>query len=191
MFHIFVPVSQLSLIVFLFSFLFHFSFLSLFGRLRTRRATNKPIIGMGKLRVDVFFSFLSAVDCFFSSFNTTNVYTLAHTADVEKSIANEIVNNEINVENDVTKKLAIIMENHIGTIQKQKRTVTKLMQDNESAKHKYQVIYILSCSSFPHSLAVALWLESESKIPETCRPFTQFSTFFVFVSTFEWICGGG
>lgn len=61
------------------------------------------------------------------------------TAKLEKNIAAEIVNNEINVENDVTKKLAIIMENHIGTIQKQKRTVTKLMQDNESAKHKYQV----------------------------------------------------
>lgn len=61
------------------------------------------------------------------------------TATLEKTIAAEIVNNEINVENDVTKKLAIIMENHIGTIQKQKRIVTKLMQDNESAKHKYQV----------------------------------------------------
>lgn len=29
------------------------------------------------------------------------------------------------------------METNITTIQKQKRTVTKLMQDNESAKHKY------------------------------------------------------
>lgn len=43
------------------------------------------------------------------------------------------------MENDVTKKLAAILENHIGTIQKQKRIVTKLMQDNESAKHKLQV----------------------------------------------------
>lgn len=31
------------------------------------------------------------------------------------------------------------MDNHISTIQKQKRIVTKLMQDNESAKHKHQV----------------------------------------------------
>lgn len=52
----------------------------------------------------------------------------------------EIVNNEVNVENDVTKKLTIILENHVGRIQKQKRIVTKLMQDNESAKHKYQVM---------------------------------------------------
>lgn len=58
---------------------------------------------------------------------------------MEKNIAIEIVNNEINVENDVTKKLANILENHIGRIQKQKRIVTKLMQDNESAKNKYQV----------------------------------------------------
>ena len=58
---------------------------------------------------------------------------------MEKNIAVEIINNEINVENDVTKKLAIILDNHIGRIQKQKRIVTKLIQDNESAKHKYQV----------------------------------------------------
>lgn len=61
---------------------------------------------------------------------------------MEKNIAAEIVNNEINVENDVTKKLGIIMDTHITTIQKQKRIVTKLMQDNESAKHKYQVFTI-------------------------------------------------
>lgn len=60
-------------------------------------------------------------------------------AKLERNIATEIVNNEINVENDVTKKLAVILENHIATIQKQKRIVAKLMQDNESAKHKYQV----------------------------------------------------
>lgn len=61
-------------------------------------------------------------------------------AKLEKNIAVEIVNNEINVENDVTKKLTTILETHIGRIQKQKRIVTKLMQDNESAKHKCQVI---------------------------------------------------
>lgn len=60
-------------------------------------------------------------------------------AKLEKNIAVEIVNNEINVENDVTKKLGTILESHIGRIQKQKRIVTKLMQDNESAKHKCQV----------------------------------------------------
>ncbi|XP_037036980.1 rho GTPase-activating protein 92B [Bradysia coprophila] len=59
-------------------------------------------------------------------------------ADLEKRIANEIVSHECNVENDVTKKLANIMETNISSIQKQKRIVTKLMQDNESAKHKYQ-----------------------------------------------------
>lgn len=58
---------------------------------------------------------------------------------MEKNIAYEIVSNEINVENEVTKKLAIILDNHIGRIQKQKRIVTKLMQDKESAKHKYEV----------------------------------------------------
>ncbi|KAJ6636168.1 Rho GTPase-activating protein 92B [Pseudolycoriella hygida] len=59
-------------------------------------------------------------------------------ADLEKRIASEIVSNECNVENDVTKKLTNIMETNISAIQKQKRIVTKLMQDNESAKHKYQ-----------------------------------------------------
>lgn len=60
-------------------------------------------------------------------------------AELEKKIANEIVSNECNVENDVTKKLTNIMDTNISAIQKQKRIVTKLMQDNESAKHKYQV----------------------------------------------------
>lgn len=64
---------------------------------------------------------------------------ISFTAKLEKNIAIEIVNNEINVENDVSKKMASILENHIGRIQKQKRIVNKLMQDNESAKHKYQV----------------------------------------------------
>lgn len=75
--------------------------------------------------------------CVSFSFLIENLWTIAK---LEKNIAAEIVNNEINVENDVTKKLAIILENHIGRIQKQKRIVTKLMQDNESAKHKYQVM---------------------------------------------------
>lgn len=66
---------------------------------------------------------------------------------MEKRIANEIVSNECNVENDVTKKLTNIMETNISAIQKQKRIVTKLMQDNESAKHKYQVsVFCLSFS---------------------------------------------
>lgn len=60
---------------------------------------------------------------------------------MEKNIAVEIINNEINVENDVTKKLSVILEHHVGRIQKQKRIVTKLIQDNESAKNKYQVNY--------------------------------------------------
>lgn len=70
--------------------------------------------------------------CFFS-------FLVSFAAKLEKNIAVEIINNEINVENDVTKKLALILDNHIGRIQKQKRIVTKLIQDNESAKHKYQV----------------------------------------------------
>lgn len=61
------------------------------------------------------------------------------TAKLEKHIAYEIVNNEINVENNVTKKMALILENNIATIQKQKRVVTKLMQDTDSARHKHQV----------------------------------------------------
>lgn len=69
-----------------------------------------------------------------------NKNAFCSTAKLEKNIAVEIVNNEVNVENDVTRKLSIILENHIGRIQKQKRIVTKLMQDNESAKNKYQVI---------------------------------------------------
>lgn len=58
------------------------------------------------------------------------------TARLERSIANEIVDNEAKVEASVTRKLTDIMDKHLITIQKQKRIVTKLMQDKESAKYK-------------------------------------------------------
>jgi hypothetical protein len=61
------------------------------------------------------------------------------TAKLEKTIACEIVNNEVNIENDVSKKLNTIIESHISTVQKQKRVVAKCHQDNETAKQKHQV----------------------------------------------------
>lgn len=64
---------------------------------------------------------------------------LFHTAKLEKNIANKIVDSENKVEAEVTRKLAEIMEKHLATIQKQKRIVTKLMQDKETAKNKHQV----------------------------------------------------
>lgn len=63
-------------------------------------------------------------------------------ARVEKTIATEIVSHEINVENAVTKKLTNILETNINTIQKQKRVVNKLMQDNKTAKQNLQVLYV-------------------------------------------------
>lgn len=45
----------------------------------------------------------------------------------------------MNIENDVSKKLNGIIENHITAVQKQKRIVAKCHQDNEAAKQKYQV----------------------------------------------------
>lgn len=62
---------------------------------------------------------------------------LDNCAKLEKNIAAEMVENEISVESEVTKKLTNIMDKHITTILKQKRIVTKLMQDNESAKNKH------------------------------------------------------
>ncbi|KAL7041180.1 hypothetical protein ACKWTF_000672 [Chironomus riparius] len=59
-------------------------------------------------------------------------------ARLEKTIASEIVNNEVNIENDVNKKLNGIIEHQIQIVQKQKRIVAKCHQDNETAKQKYQ-----------------------------------------------------
>lgn len=42
------------------------------------------------------------------------------------------------MEASVTRKLTDIMDKHLTTIQKQKRIVTKLMQDKETAKYKHQ-----------------------------------------------------
>ncbi|CRL02743.1 CLUMA_CG015861, isoform A [Clunio marinus] len=57
---------------------------------------------------------------------------------LEKTIASEIVKNEMNIESDVSKKLNSIIESHITTVQKQKRVVAKCHQDNEAAKQKLQ-----------------------------------------------------
>lgn len=61
-----------------------------------------------------------------------------YAARLERNIANEIVDNEQKVEQSVTRKLTEIVEKHLASIQKQKRIVTKLMQDKESAKYKHQ-----------------------------------------------------
>ncbi|XP_050100558.1 uncharacterized protein LOC126581130 [Anopheles aquasalis] len=58
-------------------------------------------------------------------------------ARVEKRIATEIVNNEVNVENSVSKNLNDIIERHLATIQKQKRVVTKCHQEYEASRQKY------------------------------------------------------
>ena len=62
-----------------------------------------------------------------------------YTARLEKTIASEIVNNEVNIENDVNKKLNSIIEQQIQIVQKQKRIVAKCHQDNETARQKFQV----------------------------------------------------
>lgn len=90
--------------------------------------------------VAIDFIFVLWFICIFKLFiQKQSLFFSLFIAKLEKNIAVEIINNEIHVENEVTKKLATILENHIGRIQKQKRIVTKLMQDNESAKHKFQV----------------------------------------------------
>lgn len=73
---------------------------------------------------------------------------LDNCARLERQIATEIVKNEIDVENDVTRRLTVVQETQLSTIQKQKRTVQKLQQDNDSARHKYQSAIKLN-ESFP------------------------------------------
>ncbi|XP_058452573.1 rho GTPase-activating protein gacI-like isoform X2 [Malaya genurostris] len=58
-------------------------------------------------------------------------------ARLEKTVASEIVNNEINVENSVSKNLNDIIERHLATIQKQKRIVSKCHQEYEATRQKY------------------------------------------------------
>lgn len=58
-------------------------------------------------------------------------------ARVEKLIASEVVNNEMNVENSVNQKLNKLIETHLSLIQKQKRVVTKCQQEYEASKQKF------------------------------------------------------
>lgn len=87
-----------------------------------------------------------------------------YTAKLEKTIASEIINNEVNIENDVNKKLNGIIEHQIQVIQKQKRIVAKCHQDNEAARQKHQVRISLTqhllivFNSFQTPLSVGLIL---------------------------------
>lgn len=53
-----------------------------------------------------------------------------------------MVNHEVNIENDVSKKLNTIIDSQLTTVAKQKRVVAKCHQDNEAAKQKYQVSFL-------------------------------------------------
>lgn len=105
----------------------------------------------------------------FASDTTHNHHPRSHgklpintTARLEKTIANEIVTHEVNIENDVSKKLNTIIESHITTVQKQKRVVAKCHQDNEAAKQKYQVRLSLlrSLDTFAPQLSIESLIES-------------------------------
>uniref|UniRef100_A0A1Q3G1X8 Putative rho gtpase-activating protein 92b n=1 Tax=Culex tarsalis TaxID=7177 RepID=A0A1Q3G1X8_CULTA len=58
-------------------------------------------------------------------------------ARLEKTVASEIITNELSVENSVSKNLNDIIERHLATIQKQKRTVSKCAQEYEATRQKY------------------------------------------------------
>ncbi|KAL1402290.1 hypothetical protein pipiens_000968, partial [Culex pipiens pipiens] len=58
-------------------------------------------------------------------------------ARLEKTVASEIITNELSVENSVSKNLNDIIERHLATIQKQKRTVGKCAQEYEATRQKY------------------------------------------------------
>lgn len=62
---------------------------------------------------------------------------LDRSARLEKTIASEIITNEVSIENSVSKNLNDIIERHLATIQKQKRTVSKCHQEYEATRQKY------------------------------------------------------
>lgn len=70
-------------------------------------------------------------------------HSILISARLEKTIASEIVTNELSVENSVSKNLNDIIERHLSTIHKQKRTVSKCHQEYEATRQKYDV----SCSN--------------------------------------------
>ncbi|GAB0088013.1 Rho GTPase-activating protein 92B [Sergentomyia squamirostris] len=64
---------------------------------------------------------------------------LDNCAKLEKSIAQEVLNHETNVESEVSKRLSGVLETNLSSIQKHKRNVTKLTQESESAKNKLRM----------------------------------------------------
>ncbi|XP_059621494.1 rho GTPase-activating protein 92B [Phlebotomus argentipes] len=64
---------------------------------------------------------------------------LENCANLEKNIAQDIVSHETNIDGEVTKRLNEILETNLTSIQKHKRNVTKLTQENESGKNKLRM----------------------------------------------------
>jgi glucose-6-phosphate-specific signal transduction histidine kinase len=64
---------------------------------------------------------------------------LSNCGNLEKKIAGEIVDNENNIEDCVTKKLNDVIEERLTVVKKQKSVVAKSHQDHETAKQKHQV----------------------------------------------------
>jgi hypothetical protein len=89
------------------------------------------------------------------------------------------VNNEVNIENDVNKKLNGIIEQQIQVIQKQKRVVAKCHQDNEAAKQKHQVRPFISVNYISFMLA-----KKFAKFLKTLFMENSFTTIFVCFFTF-------
>lgn len=68
-----------------------------------------------------------------------NCYVTLQIGNLEKKIAGEIVDNENNIEDCVTKKLNDVIEERLTVVKKQKSIVAKSHQDHEAAKQKHQV----------------------------------------------------
>jgi glucose-6-phosphate-specific signal transduction histidine kinase len=65
------------------------------------------------------------------------------TGKLEKTIADEIIKHEMNIENDVSINLNNIINEQIAAVKKQKNIVTKCHQDNETVKRN-----LLVCLAF-------------------------------------------
>lgn len=69
-------------------------------------------------------------------------------AELEKKIAEEIVQHEMNIENDVINHLNNIISEQIALVKKQKNVVTKCQQDYENVKKALQVSESMSWFEF-------------------------------------------
>lgn len=106
------------------------------------------------------------------SFSTFSLFLCTTTGELEKSIAECIVDSELETECEVVRRLKLILDNEIQEISTLKRNVSRTLQEYASLKRNYEVSYkyMYGCM-YIHTSAYYISLKKKKKYFEKCSKF--------------------